>query len=153
MMSHPQAVIFRPHRLRVIAVVSTGVLVAVTTFGWFALPADIRVLFSFSQRLTLLGVLTFLVGIIVAAAASFVRADHDGLRFRNGFRSHTVGWDRVHKILLRPGDPWAMVLIKPVGAEFAVDLDAEKRMLMGIQASDGPIAQAAVTELRRRQVS
>lgn len=133
--------------------VATLGLVLLTAFGWFALPADIRVLFTLSQRLTLIGVLAFLVGITVAAAASFVRADDQGLQIRNGLRRHTVGWDRVHKILLRPGDPWAVLLIKPVGSEFEVDLDAEKRMLMGIQANDGPIARAAVAELRRRQVS
>ncbi len=152
-MTDLDAVVFRPHRLRIIAVVSTIGLVLLSAFGWFALPADIRVLFSLSQRLTLLGVLAFLVGLVAFAAVSFVRADEDGLQIRNGLRSHTVGWDRVHKILLRPGDPWAVLLVKPVGSDFEVDLDADKRMLMGIQANDGALARAAVAELRRRQIS
>ena len=62
-----------------------------------------------------------------------------------------MAWDRVHKIMLRSGDPWALVLIKPETGEFEVDLDAEKRMLMGIQANDHAYAAAAVKELRRRQ--
>ena len=75
---------------------------------------------------------------IVAAAASYVRADAEGLRFRNGLRSHQVPWARVHKIMLRRGDPWAMLLMTPAdGRAFSVDLDAEKRQLMGIQAGDG----------------
>ena len=45
--------------------------------------------------------------VVVAVAASFVRADADGLQFRNGLRRHQVPWDRVHKIIFRPGDPWA----------------------------------------------
>ena len=141
----------RPRRLRVIAIVVSIVLSVLTVFGWFALPRSIRVLFTISQILTVLGVLAFLLGVIIAAAASFVRADEEGLTFRNGFRRHAVRWDRVHKIILRSGDPWALVLIKPETGEFEVDLDAEKRMLMWIQANDHAYAAAAVNELRRRQ--
>ena len=53
----------------------------------------------------------------------------------------------MHKFLLRPGDPWAIVLIKPDDRPFEVDLDAEKRQLMGIQAGDGPAATEAVATL------
>ena len=60
-----------------------------------------------------------------------------GLRIRNGLARHHVEWSQVHKFLLRPGDPWAIVLIKPDDRPFEVDLDAEKRQLMGIQAGDG----------------
>ena len=59
----------------------------------------------------------------------------------------------MHKFLLRPGDPWAIVLIKPDDRPFEVDLDAEKRQLMGIQAGDGPAAVEAIatlSELHRR---
>jgi hypothetical protein len=144
------SVVFRPHRLRVIVVISTIALVGITALGWIALPSEIRVLFTLSQRLTLLGVLAVLIAAIAAAASSFVLADDQGLRFRNCFRSHQVPWDRVHKIILRPGDPWALLLIKPADREFGADLDAEKRMVMGIQAHDGPVAVAAVEEIRRR---
>ncbi|HZA04309.1 MAG TPA: PH domain-containing protein, partial [Propionibacteriaceae bacterium] len=82
---------------------------------------------------------------------SVVRADADGLRIRNGLRSHTVPWSRVHKIIFRSGDPWAQLLLIPDdGQPFEVSLDAEKRQLMGIQAVDGARAHAAVEELRRR---
>ena len=57
----------------------------------------------------------------------------------------------VHKIILRPGDPWALLLITPAdGRPFQADLDAEKRQLMGIQTVDGLLAKAAVNELRGR---
>jgi len=144
-------VVFRPRRLRVVVVVATIALLVVTAIGWWALPAETRVLFSLSQRLTLLGLLATLVGIIGIVASSSVRADDKGLRVRNGLRTHQVAWPQVHKILLRPGDPWGLLLIKPAGAVFRVDLDAEKRMLMGIQAHDGALARSAVEELRRRQ--
>ena len=150
-MADPEVVVFRPHRLRVIVVVATIGLVVITAVGWFGLPAEVRTLFTLSQRLTLLGVLALLVAVIVAVATSSVRADADGLRIRNGLRTHTVPWPRVHKIIFRSGDPWAQLLLLPDdGRVFEVSLDAEKRQLMGIQAVDGPQAHAAVEELRRR---
>jgi PH (Pleckstrin Homology) domain-containing protein len=148
----PTTLVIRPRRLRRIAVLLAVALAALTAFGWFALPADVRVLFTLSQRLTLLGVLAFLVLVMVALAMSVVRADADGLWFRNGLRTHRVPWDRVHQIILRRGDPWAFVLLTPAdGTPFTVDLDAEKRQLMAVQYGDGAAAQIGVEELRRRQ--
>jgi hypothetical protein len=148
----PATLVIRPRRLRRIAVLLAVVLAALTAFGWFALPVDVRVLFTLSQRLTLLGVLAFLVLVMVALAMSVVRADAEGLWFRNGLRTHRVPWDRVHQIILRRGDPWAFVLLTPAdGTPFTVDLDAEKRQLMAVQYGDGAAAQIGVEELRRRQ--
>jgi hypothetical protein len=137
--------------VRVIVIIATLTLCLLTAIGWFLLPAEIRALFTLSQRLTLLGVLALLVVGMVALASSYVRADPNGLRIRNGLRVHTVPWGRVHKIILRPGDPWALLLITPPdGGPFEADLDAEKRQLMGIQTVDGAFAKAAVNELRGR---
>lgn len=151
-----QPVVFAPRRLRVVAGVIAAALVALTFYGWFALPPEIRVLFTASQVLTLLGVLGTLVLVIVGVAASSVRADGEGLRVRNGLLVHVVPWSRVHKVMLRPGDPWAFALLRPegeVGADFVPDLDTQKRHLVGIQAHDGAYAQEAVAELRRRRAA
>ena len=126
-------------------------LCTLTFVGWFALPRNIRQLFTVSELLTLLALLALLVGVVVGVAASSVRADEAGLQIRNGLHRYRVPWDRVHKIILRGGDPWAQLLLTPAdGGEFRVDLDAEKRLLMGIQAVDGERAKQAVEELRRR---
>jgi hypothetical protein len=141
----------RPHRVRVIAIIATLALCLLTAIGWILLPAEVRALFTLSQRLTLLGVLALLIVGMGALASSYVRADPNGLRIRNGLRVHVVPWDRVHKIILRPGDPWALLLITAAdGRPFEADLDAEKRQLMGIQTVDGLLAKAAVNELRGR---
>lgn len=141
----------RPHRVRLIAIIATLALCLLTAIGWFLLPAEVRALFTLSQRLTLLGVLALLVVGMGALASSYVRADANGLRIRNGLRVHVVPWGRVQKIILRTGDPWALLLITPEdGRPFEADLDAEKRQLMGIQAVDGLLAKAAVNELRGR---
>jgi hypothetical protein len=140
-----------PRRLRILAIVTVIILCTLTFVGWFALPRNIRQLFTVSELLTLLSLLALLVGVIVAAAASSVRADEDGLEIRNGLHRYRVPWGRVHKIIFRNGDPWAQLLLIPAdGSEFKVDLDAEKRLLMGIQAVDGDRARQAVEELRRR---
>ena len=140
----------RPHRVRVITIVATLALCTLTHRLVLA-TGEIRALFTLSQRLTLLGVLAMLVLGMVALASSYVRADATGLRIRNGLRVYAVPWARVHKIILRPGDPWALVLLTPAdGRPFEADFDAEKRQLMGIQAVDRRLATAAVNELRVR---
>jgi hypothetical protein len=144
---------FKPRRLRVVGVVVALALVALTFYGWFALPREIRVLFTVSQLLTLLGFLAVLVLVVLGVAASSVRADADGLRVRNGLRVHHVSWPQVHRVVLRPGDAWAFALLKPADAPdetYKADLDTQKRYLVGIQAGDGAYAQEAVAELRRR---
>ena len=141
----------RPHRVRMIVIIATVALCALTAIGWFLLPAAIRALFTLSQLLTLLAVLAFLVAVMVALASSYVRADATGLRIRNGLRVYAVPWERIQKIILRPGDPWALLLLRPAdGRPFEADLDADKRQMMAIQAVDGPLATKAVDELRIR---
>ena len=148
----PSTLVIRPRRLRLVAAIFALALVLATLYGWLALPEEIQSLFTVSQRLTLLALLAVLVGVMVALALSVVRADADGLWFRNGLRTHTVPWDRVHQIILRRGDPWAFVLLTPAdGSAFTADLDAEKRQLMALQYGDGAAAQVGVEELRRRQ--
>jgi Bacterial PH domain len=150
--SHDHSIyVARPHRVRIIVIIATVALCALTAIGWFLLPAEVRALFTLSQLLTLFAVLAFLVAVMVALASSYVRADPTGLRIRNGLRVHAVPWERVHKIILRPGDPWALLLLRPAdGSPFEADLEADKRQMMGIQTVDGPLATEAVNELRVR---
>ncbi|SDU85118.1 PH domain-containing protein [Microlunatus sagamiharensis] len=147
------AVVFAPKRLRGVAGLIAAALVALTFYGWFALPREIRVLFTVFQLLTLLAVLAALVLVVVGVAASSVRADAEGMRVRNGLRVHHVPWDRVHRVMMRPGDAWAFALLRPEGDDgqtpFTPDLDTQKRHLVGIQSHDGAYAEQAVAELRR----
>jgi hypothetical protein len=141
----------RPRRVRMIAIIASLVLCVIGAIGWLLLPAESRALFPLSHRLALLGILAFPIAVMAVLASSYVRADGSGLQIRNALRVHAVPWERIHKIILRPGDPWAQLLLKPAdGRPFEADLDAEKRQLMGIQTVDGPLAAAAVNELRVR---
>ena len=141
----------RPRRVRIIAIVSSLALCILAAIGWLLLPAEVRALFPLSHRLALLGILAVPIAVMAVLASSYVRADGSGLRIRNALRVYAMPWERVHKIILRPGDPWAQLLLKPAdGRPFEADLDADKRQLMGIQTVDGPLAVAAVNELRVR---
>ena len=143
MQSEPsdEAYTARPRRLQLINATFGLALLVLAAVGWYGLPSTVRALFTFSQIL-------FVIGVI---ASSYVQADSHGLRLRNGLRTHVIPWSRVHKILLRRGDPWAFVLLRPTdGRPFEVDLDADKQMLMGIIATEGAAARRAVEELRQR---
>lgn len=144
-------VVYRPRRLIMLATVASLCLLGLSLFGWFALPPDLRATFTTSQIVTLLIILGGLVAGMVIIGSSNVRVDADGLRIRNGLARHQIAWSQVHKFLLRPGDPWAIVLIKPDDRPFEVDLDAEKRQLMGIQAGDEPAASEAIAKLSELQ--
>jgi hypothetical protein len=143
--------VVRPHLVRVITIITTIVLCAMAAIGWVLLPREIRVLFTVPQLVTLLVILALLILGMVALGSSYVSADATGLTYRNGLRVHAVPWARVHKIILRSGDPWALLLMAPSdGRPFEVDLDADRRQLMGIQRVDGELATAALNELRLR---
>jgi hypothetical protein len=137
-------VTYRPRALRIMAIVTSVVLAGLYVAGWFALPAQIRAQVTLSQRLTLLLILALMLAALWSLAASSVRVDVDGLRIRNGFRTHRLAWSEIGAFRLRPGDPWAYALLLPVSE------DSERRPLMGIQAGDGRSAERAVADLRAR---
>ena len=136
--------------MRLVATVASASLLLLSFVGWFALPQNLRAEFLPSQIVTLVLILGFIVGFMWALAASYVRADARGVTFRNGLRTHVVAWEDVHKVLLRPGDPWVLLLVRPEDGPIRTDVDAEKHQLLGIQAGDGAAAQAAVEDLRHR---
>ncbi len=146
----PAAVVYRPRLLRLVAMVASSALLLLSFVGWFALPESLRAQFLPSQIVTLLMILAFIVGFLWALAASYVRADAQGVTFRNGLRTHMVPWEDVHKVLLRPGDPWVLLLVRPDDGPIESDVDAEKHQMLGIQAGDGAAARAAVEDLRNR---
>lgn len=127
-----------PRMLRRQALIWTVVLGGAAVFGWFALPASIRVLFTGLQVGTLLFFLLFMLGIVWVAAFGYVKAGPHGLTFRNGLRTHHVGWAQVEGIRYRSADHWAFVDLT----------DETDRMLLGIQRSDGHLADEDVAALR-----
>lgn len=132
---------------RAVAMISAVVVLGVIAFSlvmWFALPASLRATFTIFQLITLLAVLVVVVVLLAATSASMVDADADRLRLRNGLRSHTYEWSDIRRIDFGPGDPWAFVWLGP-------DVDhpeGVRRLVLGVQRSDGLRADRAVAGLR-----
>lgn len=148
--STDRTIVYRSTRLRVLVLVASAALVLLSGLFWVALPANLKAEFTLSQAMTLLGILVFFVGALLIVGSGVVRAEPDGLYFRNGLSRHSYPWSQVSRVVLRPGDAWAQVLLVPLDRPVEEPADLEHRMLMGIQAGNGQYALDAVGELNRR---
>ena len=131
--------VLRPRTVLITGIVLSAVLVAASALGWMLLPAEIRVLFTVPQLLTLGLFVLVMIAIMIAVGLSTVRIEPDGLRIRNGVRSHWITWSEVRGIRFSPHDAWAFVQL---------DGDPDTRPLLAVQRSDGPRADRAVAALR-----
>lgn len=148
--SEASTLVYRSNRLRFIVMIASLSLVALSFVFWVALPPSLRAEFTLSQAVTLLVILGLFVAALLIIGSAVVRADPDGLSFRNGLSRHRYPWSRVHHVVLRSGDAWAHVLLVPTDRPLAERADLEHKMLMGIQTGDGAYARDAVAELNRR---
>lgn len=131
-----------PRNLLMWAIGFSVLLLGLMLFGWFALDAHIRALFTIPQILTLLFFAGFMITGMMSMGLSRVIADEEGVWFRNGLRIHRASWTEVAEVRYRHGDPWAYLVFGD-GSE-----DAPKKMLMGVQTTDGARAVEAVATLR-----
>lgn len=143
-------VVYRSTRLLTITIVSSIGLVALSVLFWVGLPPNLKAEFATSQAVTLLIILILFVAGLLITGSGVVKADDAGLYFRNGISRHRYPWSRVHRVVLRPGDAWAHVLLVPTDRPVETPADLEHRMLMGIQTGDGAYATDAVADLNRR---
>lgn len=127
-----------PHMLRRQATVWAILMPAAALFGWFALPVNVRTLFTVPQVLTLLFFLAVMLGIVAVLSAGWIKAGPAGVRYRNGLRTHEVPWDQITGIRYWSADHWPFL-------ELVGD---EERALLGIMRSDGPLADQQVAEFR-----
>lgn len=145
-----QPVVYRSNRLRFIVSIAAMSLVLLSFVFWVALPPNLKAEFTLSQAVTLLIILALFVVALFVIGSGVVRADADGLSFRNGLSRSRYPWSRVHRVVLRDGDAWAHVLLVPTDRPLETDADLDHRMLMGIQRGDGAYATEAVGDLNRR---
>lgn len=134
-------VTYRPRAALRMSVSLSVSLVFATILGWTMTPVYVRDLFTPVQLLTLLAFLAIMIVTALALGFSYVRADDEGLTFRNGVRTHVVPWAEVKAFRYRDGDPWPSVVVR--GA-------IEQRPLLGIQRSDRDLAHEHVADLRAR---
>jgi len=130
---------WRPLGTRIAISVCGVMLLTLSAAAWFLLADDIRAAFSWYQRITI-------IAFVLAAGAlgwAFVRcrvtATEEHLVVVNGYRHHEYEWAQVVAARMPQGAPWV-----------TLDLaDGTTRAALGIQASDGSRATAALRELRR----
>ncbi len=134
-------VTYRPRAALRMGVSLSSSLLLASLLGWVMTPQHIRDLFTPIQVLTLLFFLAIMIGLALGLGLSYVRADADGLTFRNGVRTHVVPWPEIKAFRYREGDPWPFVMVRGV---------VEQRPLLGIQRSDRDLAEAHVADLRER---
>ncbi len=138
--------VWRPRWVIITAVAFSVVFVIGSLVGWFGLPPDIRALFQPLQILTLLGILAVIFGLLWFLACSSVRADADGIAVRNAWQRKNLAWSDVDRVVLRPGDPWAVAVLHERNAE------GEPRtiLLFGLQGSEGRPTRDAVDLLNEQ---
>jgi len=129
---------FRPLGVRMAIYVAGGLLLTVVLVTWFAFPPEIRDMFTFGQRFTVVGLGLMFYAAGHALSRSRVVAREDGLTVVNGYRTRRFEWNEILAVTLRPGSPWAVLDIA----------DGTTVSAMGIQGSDGSRAQAQVRRLR-----
>jgi hypothetical protein len=132
-------VTWRPLGPRIAGLAAGGALVAITALLWISFDAETRASVTPLQRGTVIafGLLGF--GCLYALARSRVQATKERLVVVNGYRRHEYEWAEIVAVRLDPGAPWV-----------TLDLaDGTTAPAMGIQASDGQRARAAVRQLRQ----
>jgi len=133
-----EPLVLRPRRALLTASVLSVVLLAFCVVGWLAVPVETRDLFTAPQLVTLVLFIVIMIGFMMSVGLSVVRADHTGLTFRNGVRTHHLDWQEVAGFRFTENDPWAYVL---------TDGDPDQRPLLGLQRTDRARADAGFAAL------
>ncbi|HEY1135473.1 MAG TPA: PH domain-containing protein [Nocardioides sp.] len=119
------------------AFAGTTVLLAMIA-AWFLLDPEVRANFSWYQRITMVLLVAGAGAVLWAVVRCRVTASDDGLVVVNGYRRYAYEWAQVVAVRMPDGAPWATIDLS----------DGTARSAIGIQASDGSRARAAVRELR-----
>ena len=88
----------------------TALLVALVLGLINTLLRPLLILLTLPVTLLTLGLFVLvMIAIMIAVGLSTVRIEPDGLRIRNGVRSHWITWSEVRGIRFSPHDAWAFV--------------------------------------------
>lgn len=135
----PPAVVARPRKARVIAVVSAVVVLALFVVAGVVLPAsDTGVYFRAADQVAIVAIGVLLAGGILLAARPRVRADAEGIEVRNVGGARRLPWSAVKRVTFPDGAPWARL---DIGADEYVPV-------LAIQALDGQHAVDAIRAVR-----
>jgi hypothetical protein len=134
---------YRPLGPRIVATVLVIGLAVVCAMAWLAFPPETRAAFTGFQKLTMEFLALLVLACVHALTRSRVRATAEKLVVVNGYRRRELAWAQIVAVRMPPGAPWARLDLS----------DGSEISAMGIQASDGARAKAAVRDLRRLAVA
>lgn len=131
---------FRPNRLRLMAVATATVVAVIFLSFWISLGPKIRAKFEPLDLITL-ALLAVLAGVVLwGLSRSKVVLRSAELQVVNGYRSRVFPLQSVVAVSLPVGAPWALADLS----------DGTQISLLGIQATDGANAAAAVAKINQR---
>lgn len=129
---------WRPLGVRLAGTFFTVLLFLVCAAAWLGFEPEVRDKFTIPERGTALLLGVAVVAIIYALGRCRLTIDGDRVTVINGYRRRDLERAQVVALWLPSGAPWAVM-----------DLDDGTSVpVMGIQASDGPRAKAAIRAAR-----
>lgn len=132
-----------PRTWRPLGTTVAGGVASVTVLGamlaaWLLLDAEVREDFNWQQRVTIVGLIGLSGLVLWGVLRCRITARTEGVEVVNGYRRYTYDWAQVVAIRMPQGAPWATLDLS----------DGTARPVIGIQASDGSRATAAVRAIR-----
>jgi Bacterial PH domain len=135
----PPAVVARPRRASVIAVVAAVVVLVLFVVAGVVLPAsDTGVYFRSADQVAIVTIGLLLAGAVLLAARPRVRADTEGIEVRNLVGARRLPWTAVRRVTFPDGAPWARL---DIGSDEYVPV-------LAIQAIDRQHAVNAIRAVR-----
>lgn len=126
------------------ALVGSIVLMVSAMYGWFAIGREIRERITALQAGTLVFFVLVMVAMMLSIGYSRLWANPDGITVRNMFRVKTFPVSDVMGVRLRPGDPWAFLLVRdPASSE------PKRHAILAIQSMEREQATTKVLRLRQ----
>jgi len=128
---------WRPRRARIVAFAIAVVVMAVVVGVAVLLPSGGGRPFGLADRIGIVTVGALVAGVLVRQGLVRLTADERGLYVVNLFRKRRLDWAEVEAVSLRRGDPWLTLHLT----------DGETLAVMGIQSTDGRLAQTNAREV------
>lgn len=125
------------------ALVLSVVLLGFAMVGWYAIGPDLRAQITWPQAATLLFFIVTMIAVMLSVGYSRLWAADGELVVRNGPVVRRYSVREIVGLRLRPGDPWASVLLK------ADDGELVRKPVLAIQFLEGEKGKRKVRELRR----
>ncbi|WOP18385.1 PH domain-containing protein [Raineyella sp. LH-20] len=141
-------------RVRSRAMLAAAIVVSALMLGsplvtWFLLDPELRQQATWPELALILVTLLVIVVFVLGLGLSSVVATEEGVTITTGVIRHRYAWHEISDIRFEEGDPWVYVFTFRRDR----DGDAQRRMVMAIQAPDGDRARLNAARLQELWIS